>query len=173
MLPFHGELHRFDNGRSIGRSPGDHRTCESLACFLFVASVILLSAQSVDLTAQERVQKVTSMYTGADGLTHFKEIGIPQDELVRVAGVSFGVHAVEAPHTPRRLANAPSRRYVLTLSGAANILASSGERFIADPSHILLAEDLTGKGHSTQAVGPEPWVRMIVEIDQPRSRTER
>ena|SRR5579864_5519700 len=124
--------------------------------------------------AQQGTQSVTSMYTGADGLTHFRRIEIPYNLPIQLkGGVVFGRHELEARGTPRHLGNAPHRRYVVTLSGAAKIVGSSGEVFIADPRHILLAEDLTGKGHSTQAVGPGDWVRMFLEIDDPRTRDDR
>ena len=65
--------------------------------------------------------------------------------------------------------NAPHRRYVVTLSGKAEIEASGGGKFIADPAHILLAEDVTGKGHryTSRPLGNEDWVHVFIEIDQP------
>ena len=38
------------------------------------------------------------------------------------------------------------------------------------PGEVLLAEDLTGKGHLTRAVGNEDCVWMFVEIDEPGQR---
>jgi hypothetical protein len=114
------------------------------------------------------------MYTGADGLTHFRHIEIPYNLPIQLkGGVVFGRHRIEARGTPRHFGNAPHRRYVVTLAGAAEIVGSSGEVFIADPGHILLAEDLTGKGHSTQAVGPGDWVRMFLEIDEPETHDRK
>lgn len=154
------------------------RTVKWLAFLVLLPSLVGVWSDHANLAAQPRqqigVQTVTSMYTGADGLTHFKEIEIPHGQLIRLkGGLVFGRHALEAPNTPRRFGNAPHRRFVVTLSGAAEIVASSGERFVADSRHILLAEDLTGKGHSTQAVPPEDWVRLFLEIDEPQPRSSK
>jgi len=55
----------------------------------------------------------------------------------------------------------------VTLSGAGEIVVSGDNRrtFIADRDHILLAEDVTGKGHTTRPVGPDDWVTLFVEIN--------
>lgn len=62
--------------------------------------------------------------------------------------------------------NAPHRRYVITLSGKAEIVGSGDNKmFVADPSHMLLAEDVTGKGHTTKGID---GVSLFVEVDQPK-----
>jgi hypothetical protein len=123
---------------------------------------------------------ITRMFTGPDGLTHFEETNLPFGApMEKTTGISFrrtrgpqksGGSAAEGFtfHT------APHRRYVVTLSGKAEIEASGGGRFIADANHILLAEDLTGKGHryTVRPLGNEDWVNMFVEIDQPRQQTQ-
>lgn len=119
---------------------------------------------------------ITRMYSGADGLTHFEETNLPFNApMMKVAGTSFRRDVgPEKSGGPRdagfEFHNAPHRRYVVTLSGKAEIEASGGGRFIADVNHILLAEDLTGKGHRyvRRPLGNEDWIIMFVEIDQPK-----
>lgn len=133
--------------------------------------------RSQDLSAQKRDPvTVTRMFTGPDGLTHFKKTNLPYGApMEKVVGMSFrrtpGPQKSGGPadqgftfHT------APHRRYVVTLSGAAEIEASGGGKFRADVNHILLAEDLTGKGHryTVRPLGNEDWINMFVEIEQPR-----
>ena len=109
---------------------------------------------------------LTRMFTGPDGLSHLEPAPMPAG-LFKTAGVQFlrakaGVAA--APGTLDWHAE-PRRRYVVTLSGRAIIETSGGDRFTADPEHVLLAEDLTGKGHRYLARpdGPQDWVLMLVE----------
>ncbi len=119
---------------------------------------------------------VTRMFTGQDGLTHREPMNIPFAQLINVAGVQFNRAQVNRRSTAAEDArtfgwhNAPHRRYVVTLSGKADIETSGGQKFTADPAHILLAEDLTGKGHryTARPVGPEDWVTIFIEVDQPR-----
>ena len=132
---------------------------------------------SQDLSAQKRDPvTVTRMYTGTDGLTHFEETNLPYGApMMKVTGISFrrdaGPQKSGGPEAQGfTFHNAPHRRYVVTLSGKAEIEASGGGKFIADTGHVLLAEDLTGKGHRyvTRPLGNEGWTVMFVEIDQPR-----
>lgn len=118
---------------------------------------------------------ITRMFTGPDGLTHFEETNLPFGAAMeKVTGVSFR----RSPGPPKSggpaaegftFHTAPHRRYVVTLSGQAEIEASGGGRFVADVNHILLAEDLTGKGHryTVRPMGNGDWINMFVEIDQP------
>ena len=147
------------------------RTARQLAFACTIgALVVIWSAQGGhdEIGAQQKLPTVTSMYTGPDGLTHFKEIPMPEG-FMKVAGIQFNDRRGAAPNANARgleWHNAPHRRYVVTLSGKAEIVGSAGNKmFIADRDHILLAEDLTGKGHTTKGID---WVTLFVEVDQPR-----
>ena len=123
-----------------------------------------------NLAAQKNVPSITRMFTGPDGVSHLEPMDMPVSQLLTVAAVQFNRSSASNPNA-RTLAfhNAPHRRYVVTLSGAAEIVVSgdNNKKFIADRDHILLAEDVTGKGHTTRPVGPDDWVTIFVEIDQP------
>ena len=60
--------------------------------------------------------------------------------------------------------NAPRRQYVITLAGGVEIGLGDGSLHRFGPGEGILAEDLTGKGHTTRAVGDEPRVMMIVPL---------
>jgi quercetin dioxygenase-like cupin family protein len=60
--------------------------------------------------------------------------------------------------------NAPRRQYVITLAGRVEIGLGDGSLHRFGPGEGILAEDLTGKGHTTGAVGDEPRVMMIVPL---------
>lgn len=128
-----------------------------------------------NLAAQKNVPTITRMFTGPDGLTHLEQVDMPVAQVIKVAAVQFNHSSASNPNA-RTLAfhNAPHRRYVVTLSGAAEIVVSgdNNKKFIADRDHILLAEDVTGKGHTTRPVGPEDWVTIFVEINPNPSRAQ-
>jgi hypothetical protein len=145
---------------------------------LVVSTVFMWRAEGPHdgtLMAQQSVPTITSMYTGDDGLSHFREVPYPTG-LLKVVGVQFNNRRATPipnpnPNPPAALNWHPegNRRYVITLNGKAEIVASGESKpFIADRDHILLAEDLTGKGHTTKGID---WVTVFVEIDKPPTAT--
>jgi len=60
--------------------------------------------------------------------------------------------------------NAPRRQYVITFAGRVEIGLGDGSLHRFGPGEEILAEDLTGKGHTTGAVGDDPRVMMIVPL---------
>jgi quercetin dioxygenase-like cupin family protein len=60
--------------------------------------------------------------------------------------------------------NGPRRQFVITLAGGVEIGLGDGSLHRFGPGEGILAEDLTGKGHTTRAVGDEPRVMMIVPL---------
>ena len=66
---------------------------------------------------------------------------------------------------------APQRQYVITLSGRGEIEVAGGKKIALEPGHIELAEDLTGKGHITRAIGSEDRVTLWLPLaDQPAKK---
>jgi len=63
-----------------------------------------------------------------------------------------------APH------DAPTRQFVVTLSGTLEFKTATGATFTIRPGDILLAEDTTGTGHSWRLVDDQPWRRAYVVI---------
>ena len=61
-----------------------------------------------------------------------------------------------APH------QAPTRQFVITLSGTLEFKTVPGATFIINPGDILLAEDITGSGHSWRLTDGNPWRRAYV-----------
>jgi hypothetical protein len=58
--------------------------------------------------------------------------------------------------------DAPTRQFVITLSGTLEFKTAKDETFTTRPSDILLAEDTTGTGHSWRLVDDQPWRRAYV-----------
>lgn len=59
---------------------------------------------------------------------------------------------------------APTRQYVLTLSGVLEFETRGGECFQLQPGDILLAEDTVGGGHKWRLLDDNPWRRAYVVL---------
>jgi quercetin dioxygenase-like cupin family protein len=108
------------------------------------------------------------LYTGDDQQSHLEELKMPfipgnveQTMLEPATGVMF---TRMASGTFVDWHNAPRRQYVITLVGGVEIGLGDGSLHRFGPGEGILAEDLTGKGHTTRAIGDEPRVMMIVPL---------
>jgi hypothetical protein len=154
-----------------------------------IANRIVLTALAISLifgwhgyrshtavAAQERAAvKTTRLYTGADGLSHVEQIDV---KFFPVTGAPATAEESEHIKTNKsyvvRLApgffedwhNADVRRYVVPVSGRAEIEVAGGEKFSVEPGRIYLAEDLTGRGHTFRVVGANDWVAIFVDFAQ-------
>lgn len=109
------------------------------------------------------------LYTGQDGQSHMQELTLPfeldghaeRTPMQPATGVMF---SRMAPGTFMDWHNAPRRQYVITLSGAVEIGLGDGSVHRVNAGDGILAEDLTGRGHTTRAVGNEPRVSMAIPL---------
>lgn len=78
--------------------------------------------------------------------------------LPSAAGVAYlrGAPFESEPHA------APRRQWVILLRGAFEIEVSDGTRRTFRPGDLLLAEDVTGRGHTTRTVGDPPFEALFV-----------
>ena len=115
---------------------------------------------------------VTRIYTGPDGLTHAEVIDVKLrsgsgpgelSEMMKVTGLQF---RRTPPNYLLDWHPAPQRQYVVTLSGRGEIELAGGQKIPLDPGHILLAEDVTGKGHISRGVGTEDRISLFIPIAQ-------
>jgi hypothetical protein len=132
-------------------------------------------SQSAVAAQGRAVVKATRLYTGADGLSHVEQVDV---KFFPVIGAPPTVEESEHMQTTKsyvvRLApgffedwhNADVRRYVIPVSGLAELEVAGGKKFSAEPGRIYLAEDLTGKGHTFRVVGANDWVALFVDFAQ-------
>ena len=118
---------------------------------------------------------VTRIYTGSDGLAHAEQIDVKftplivheqtemVSERVKVAS-SYFVSLPPGSFTDWHAATA--RRYVVTLSGRAEIEVAGGQKIQLEPGHALQIEDITGKGHTLRILGKTDWIALFVQFDQ-------
>ena len=114
--------------------------------------------------------KVTRLYTGPDGKTKMEEYQIPLKAQGGGTELSNTV-AVETLQFRRTNQDynldwhpAPRRQYVVTLSGESEVELEGGKKIRLGPGHILLAEDTTGQGHISRAIGSKDRVSLFITL---------
>ena len=104
--------------------------------------------------------EITRVYTGDDGESHFETIDVAQSEsrygtlsqMFEAEGVIFRTTPVGGELD---FHNAPRRQFVVTLSGTVEIEVGDGSVKRLHGGDILLADDVTGRGHITRDIeGP-------------------
>ena len=113
---------------------------------------------------------IIRVYAGKDGQSHFEEItpkleprGDKSASAELIPGSGIVIRRFDADRS-NPWHHAPGRYAVFTLSGAVDIEIGDGTVKRLGPGDILIAEDLTGQGHATREVGPEPRVSIFVPL---------
>ena len=118
--------------------------------------------------------RIWRVYSGADGQSHIDELPLAMKPFVDVEGA----HGESTPLQPAsgivfRLAPAgyvlgwhcaPRRQYSISLSGTAEIEVGDGTVARVEAGDVVLAEDLTGRGHVTRVIGDRPRFYAIVPL---------
>ena len=110
------------------------------------------------------------VYSGSDGQSHFEDLQPKleaQDATSSSAELIPGSGIIVRRFEPTRSNpwhHAPGRYAVFTLSGAVDIEIGDGTVKRLGVGDILIAEDLTGRGHYTREVGPEARVSVFVPL---------
>ncbi len=95
-----------------------------------------------------------------NGQSRFAEEAVEIDRTAR---------AIRLERTPAGSAlawhDAPTRQYVITLTGTLRFTTRDGDEFELAPGDVLLADDTAGGGHRWQLIDSEPWTRVYVELD--------
>ena len=115
--------------------------------------------------------RITRLYTGDDGESHFEEIDIPLtdsgeigalSEPFKATGIIFRETSGDYDYAWH---NAPTRQFILMLEGKVEIEVGSGEKRVFCDGDILLAEDTTGRGHISRAIDSQPRRSVFVTLD--------
>jgi len=116
-----------------------------------------------DVVGAQTLGKImaTRLYTGTDGQSHAEEVELTAGTLMNATSVQFN----RAP--AGRFSDwhvGPRRQFVITLSGRGEIELVGGKKIALGPGHILLAEDVTGKGHISRGVGTEDRISLFIPL---------
>jgi len=118
-----------------------------------------------------RTMKITRVYTGADNKSHFEDIEVQLKDggkggfmsaLEKATGVVF--RETDGSYN-YDFHNAPRRQYVVNLEGEVEIEVGDGTKRLLRSGDILLAEDTTGQGHISRAVGGKPRKSLFITLD--------
>ncbi len=132
---------------------------------------MLMAAADEKTEERSHRMKITRVYTGADGKSHFEDIEVPlkdggkagfMSELIKETGVVF--RETDGSYN-YDFHNAPRRQYVVNLEGEVEIEVGDGTKRILRSGDILLAEDTTGQGHISRAVGGKPRKSLFITLD--------
>ena len=107
------------------------------------------------------------LYSGSDGQSHLEEMDPPYGQVdgpvaQKASGLTF---RKSEPGYFLDFHPAPRRQYVITLQGEAEIGLGDGTTMRFGPGDVMLADDLTGKGHTTRVVGDVPRISVAIPVD--------
>lgn len=111
------------------------------------------------------------LWSGADGAALFEDGSIELEGaeredlkslLTNALSISFRETASGGSY---QWHNAPTRQFVITLSGTLEFETRDAQKFIIYPGDVLLAEDATGSGHKWRLLDQQPWRRAYIILD--------
>jgi mannose-6-phosphate isomerase-like protein (cupin superfamily) len=142
-------------------------------------AVVLVSLTAVSSTSRSAAQTrettiVTRLYTGADGQSHADDVEVAWRPAKLRAELSESdsakVTAAQFLRWPRGFVwdghPASKRQYVIIVSGRGEVDVAGGKKVQLAPGRVLLAEDVTGKGHTTRVGPDEDLVMLLVPLAQ-------
>ncbi|MBV8085681.1 MAG: hypothetical protein JO247_12810 [Chloroflexi bacterium] len=93
------------------------------------------------------------MYATPDGESHFGDFDVSYEAMNEWISRAAAMGATNITFNTAKAGmdyqwhNAPRRQFVIGLSGTYEVVVSDGETRQVAPGTVLLAEDLTGRGH--------------------------
>jgi hypothetical protein len=109
--------------------------------------------------------EITRLYTGDDGQTHIEYLSPTDARFTSMQPATGIVFRTTEAGNFLDWHPAPRRQFVITLAGEVEIGLADGSVHRFGPGHVTLAEDLTGKGHTTRVVGNVPRITATIPID--------
>jgi hypothetical protein len=115
--------------------------------------------------------RIHNLYVDPDGETHFRDIEIDWvkegaggklSERLPATGIIFRQTTADYDLDWHP---APRRQYIINLDAGVRITASDGESREIGAGEVLLVEDITGKGHLSQAIENKLRHSIFVAID--------
>jgi mannose-6-phosphate isomerase-like protein (cupin superfamily) len=139
---------------------------------LALLTLSLVSSANHAAAQRRETTTVTRLYTGTDGQSHAEDIEVAwrpaklraelsESESVKVTGAQF-------LRWPRGFVweghPASKRQYVIIVSGRGEVDLVGGKKVQLAPGRVLLAEDVTGKGHITRVGADDDLVMLLVPL---------
>jgi uncharacterized cupin superfamily protein len=114
---------------------------------------------------------ITRIFSGPDGESHFEDIDFPmkaiglgdtRSDTMPATGIFIRATQGEFEMDWH---NAPRRQLLIMLKGQSEVTVGDGTKRILSPGDIMLAEDISGRGHITRAVNDQPRMSVFVTLD--------
>jgi hypothetical protein len=114
---------------------------------------------------QEEAMGTYRMYTDEQDKAQWEPIDLAEHpEWLQAMDVKKCRFGIRQPGVTQDWHPAPQRQFVFIISGSLEIGFEDGSKKVFGPGDVRLMEDLTGKGHTTTAVGNEPCVTATVQF---------
>lgn len=117
--------------------------------------------------------RITRLYTGGDGRSHFEDLDVPVTETGRGLDSALlpGTGAIvrdrsTATAMDMDFHNAPRRQLVIPVGGGLEVEVGDGTVRRFDAGSVLLADDLEGQGHKTRSIGDLTHMIFVVLPDE-------
>jgi len=118
--------------------------------------------------------RVTRLYTGDDGHSHFEEVDLPTERvsdgvevtpLPGAAGVFLRTLDERSNPGSEQFHGAQRRQYAVMLSGHMEVWLRDGSRRVFGPGDILMSEEVSdGEGHAARTfLGPRVTLYVPME----------
>ncbi len=114
--------------------------------------------------------KYTRIYADAQGESHFEDVEVDMktapyntgaiSDMFAAKGVMFRV----SPDYFVDWHNAPHRQFVVNVTGTLEVTVSDGTTRRFGPGTVLLAEDVTGKGHTSRSLGGQERLSLFIPL---------
>lgn len=139
---------------------------------VLVSLLVVSSERPVAAQRQVTTTTVTRLYTGADGQSHAEDTEVAWRPAKLHPALkdseSVSVTAAQFLRWPRGFVweghPASKRQYVIIVSGRGEVDVVGGKKVQLTPGRVLLAEDVTGKGHTTRVLADEDLVMLLVPL---------
>lgn len=158
-----------------------------LRTLIVALGVATSSAQAVDVEAIQQIAqaafpdavRVKHMYTGPDGESHLGEIDLPKVGGKPGNSVQTRLFATDVemsyalPGTFIDFHGVTTPRFLIILQGQMEIGLGDGSKHVLKKGDIVLAADMTGRGHSAHGIGSEPIIALTVRLPKENPLTPK
>ena len=109
--------------------------------------------------------KISRLYTGKDGQSHFEEMPIGSTPSLGVLQKTTGImFREEKPGNFQDWHPAPRRQWVIIIKGELEIGLGDGSFWKFKEGDARLVEDTTGNGHTTRTISKESSIVAYVPL---------
>lgn len=142
--------------------------------FVLLAGLPIISSPARVSSQTHAGTIVTRLYTGANGQSYAEDTEVAWRPAKLRAELSesapMNVTGAQYLRWPRGFVwaghPASKRQYVIVVSGRGEVDVAGGKKVLLVPGRVLLAEDVTGKGHTTRIGPDEDLVMLLVPLAQ-------